>query len=89
MTARIEGIVSPDAATPYLMRRGAPLEYQKIPLRARVSDGAERLYWYQDGLLVGAGNPEAGLFLAPEIGTHRLVVVDSKGRMDAITYEVH
>ncbi len=82
-------IVSPDAATPYLVRGSAPLEHQKIPLLARAADGGERLFWYQDGLLVAAGNPEAGLFVAPEIGIHRLVVVDSKGRMDSITYEVH
>jgi penicillin-binding protein 1C len=81
-------IVSPDAATPYLVRRDAPLEHQKIPLVARVASGAERFYWYQDGELVASGRPDAGLFLAPEFGTHRLVVVDGKGRMDAITYEV-
>jgi penicillin-binding protein 1C len=81
-------IVSPDANTPYLVRRSAPLEHQKIPLVARAADGADRFYWYQDGLLVASGQPETGLFLAPEIGTHRLVVVDGKGRMDAITYEV-
>jgi len=81
-------IVSPDANTPYLVRRSTPLEHQKIPLLARAAGGAARFYWYQDGLLVASGRPESGLFLAPEVGTHRLVVVDSQGRMDAITYEV-
>ncbi|MGH9380397.1 MAG: penicillin-binding transpeptidase domain-containing protein, partial [Thermoanaerobaculia bacterium] len=81
-------IVSPDAATPYLIRRDAPLEHQRIPLEARTASGTTRLYWYQDGTLVASGAPGERRHLAPEAGTHRLVVVDSAGRADAVTFSV-
>jgi penicillin-binding protein 1C len=81
-------IVSPDSATPYLVRQDAPLDHQRIPLVARVAGGAARLYWYQDGVLVAAGPPDTSLFLDPEPGLHRLVVVDSAGRADSISYRV-
>lgn len=81
-------IVSPDPATPYRVRRRVPLEHQRIPLVARAGPGASRLYWYRDGLLVAAGAPEERLYLAPERGTHRLVVTDDLGRSDGVTFRV-
>ena len=81
-------IVSPGATTPYRVRRDAPVRFQQIPLVARAAAGAGRLYWYRDGLLVASGEPEARLFLPPDPGIHRLVVVDDAGRTDAITYRV-
>lgn len=81
-------IVSPDPATPYHLRRDAPLEHQRIPLVAHAGQEVERLYWYRDGLLVAAGPPGARLFLEPLSGTHRLVVTDDRARSDSVRYEV-
>ena len=81
-------IVSPDAATPYRLRRDAPLAYQRIALVARTGLDARRLYWYQDGLLVGTAAVGEPLFLTPARGHHRLAVTDDQGRTDGMTYEV-
>lgn len=81
-------IVSPDAATPYRLRRDAPLDYQRIALVARTGPAARRLYWYQDGLLVGSAAAGEPLFLTPARGRHRLAVTDDLGRTDGMTYEV-
>jgi len=81
-------IVSPDAATPYRLRRDAPVEYQRIALVARTGSDASRLYWYQDGLLVGSAGVGEPLFLTPTRGRHRVAVTDDLGRTDGMTYEV-
>ena len=65
-----------------------PSEYQKLELIARVSGEADTLYWYQDGKLVTSTRPYKKLFILLEAGTHRLVVVDSSGRSDSVTYRV-
>jgi penicillin-binding protein 1C len=83
-------IVSPDANTPYRLRRDSPVEYQKIALVAQVSPGVRHLYWYQDGTLVATTEAAtaAGRFLPPARGEHRLVVTDDLGRSDGVTYRV-
>jgi penicillin-binding protein 1C len=81
-------IVSPDARTPYRLRRDAPLADQRIPVVAQAGFGARRLYWYQDGLLVAETSPGEPLYLAPSRGLHRLVVTDDLGRSDGVTYRV-
>ena len=83
-------IVSPDAATPYHLRRDAPLEFQRIPLLAQAAPGVRTLYWYQDGALVATtpADSNASRFLHPARGEHRLVVTDDLGRSDGITYRV-
>ncbi len=81
-------IVSPDAATPYRLRRDAPAEFQRILLTARTGPGVSRLFWYQDGQLVAAAAPAESRFLPPVRGEHRLVVTDDLGRSDGITYRV-
>ncbi|HEX5757791.1 MAG TPA: penicillin-binding protein 1C [Thermoanaerobaculia bacterium] len=81
-------IVSPDPATPYRVRRGVPAEDQRIPLLARAGPGVGRLFWYRDGLLVGAAPPGERLYLPPAAGTHRLVVTDDLGRSDGVTFRV-
>jgi len=80
-------ITSPDGATPYRLRRDAPLEFQEILLAAQSSD-ASQLFWFQDGTLVASGETSRRLFLAPTRGTHRLVVVDDAGRSDEVSYRV-
>lgn len=81
-------IVSPDAATPYVVRRDAPAEHQRIALTARVAADVRRLYWYQDGELVGAAGVGEPVFVAARPGSHRLVVVDDTGRSHAVSYRV-
>jgi penicillin-binding protein 1C len=81
-------IVSPDAATPYRVRRDAPVEYQKIALTARPAADARQLFWYQDGLLVGSADVGEPLFLVPSRGRHRIAVTDDLGRTDGTTYVV-
>ena len=55
---------------------------------ARGASGADRLYWYQDGSLVTSAAPGETRFAPLVPGAHRLVVVDSLGRSDAIAYSV-
>ena len=81
-------IVSTQQGTPYLVRRDAPDEYQKIPLIARVSPYTEKLYWYQDGLLIGTPEAHQQLFISLQPGSHRLVVVDNLGLSDSVIYQV-
>ncbi len=81
-------ILSPLAETPYLLRPGAPAEFQRIPLKAASAPGVGRLTWYADGLVAAQGGPGEPLFLDAEPGEHRLVVVDDQGRMDAVTIQV-
>ncbi len=72
----------------YRLRRDAPPEHQRIPLIARASPGASRLFWYQDGQLVAAVALQEGHFLESVPGEHRLVMTDDLGRSDAVTYRV-
>jgi penicillin-binding protein 1C len=81
-------IVSPDRATPYHLRRDAPLEHQRIPLVAHAGLEVERLYWFRDGVLVADAAPDERLFLDPLPGAHRLVVTDDRGRSNGVDYEV-
>jgi penicillin-binding protein 1C len=80
-------IVSPDASTPYRLRRDAPIEYQEILLAAQSAD-ASKLYWFEDGVLVASGDASRKMFIRPKRGSHQLVVVDDSGRSDALTYRV-
>jgi penicillin-binding protein 1C len=80
-------IVSPDGATPYRLRRDAPIEYQEILLEAQTAD-ASKLYWFEDGVLVASGDASRKMFLRPKRGSHQLVVVDDNGRSDSLTYRV-
>ena len=81
-------IISPDEKTPYRSLKGTPSEYQRIQLSARVSEGVETLYWYQDLKLVATTTPDKKVFIPLTAGRHNLVVVDSSGRMDSIYYSV-
>ena len=81
-------IVSPQAGTPYLLRADAPARYQKVPLTAHADSSAERLYWYQGGVLVGDVAVGDRLFLRLRPGEHRLVAVDNLGRSASTVYRV-
>lgn len=81
-------ITSPDKKTPYRVLRGTPSEYQKVQLSAQVSEDVSKLYWYQNGKLVANSTPDKKVFIPLQAGIHKLVVVDSSGRMDSINYSV-
>jgi penicillin-binding protein 1C len=80
-------ITSPDGATPYRLRRDAPLEFQEILLSAQTSDAA-KLFWFEDGVLVASGEASKRMFFKPKQGTHQLVVVDDVGRSDSVKIRV-
>jgi penicillin-binding protein 1C len=81
-------ILSPDKSTPYRVLEGMPAEYQRVELITGVSEEVDALYWYQDGKLVTSTRPYKKTFIPLTAGKHRLVVVDSSGRSDSITYNV-
>jgi penicillin-binding protein 1C len=81
-------IVSPSPATPYKLRRDAPATFQQIPLTADAPAASRRLSWYVDGELTAQGEPGKRLFWQPTTGSHRLVVADDRGRIDAVTVVV-
>lgn len=78
-------IKSPQDDMSYLIRRGIPMEYQKIPLDASVDNSVRELYWFMDGELVYSGKPEKMGFLEPEKGKHKLVCQDDRGRSSTVT----
>jgi penicillin-binding protein 1C len=81
-------IVSPDPATPYRIRRDAPLQYQEIRLTAESGSDVSNLYWYQDGVLIATQIPQRSVFVLPAAGVHHIAVVDDLGRANSVTYEV-
>jgi penicillin-binding protein 1C len=81
-------ILSPDPRTAYRLRASAPRDYQRLALSARSGAGTRRLFWYQDGRLVGAAAPSESLFVALDRGDHELVVVDDAGRSHSVAYRV-
>ena len=81
-------IVSPNSATPYILRRDAPAEFQQLALSANTPPDVQKLYWFENGKLTASGPPEEKLFLPLEKGEHHLVVMDDQGRMDAVTFVV-
>ncbi len=81
-------IISPSARTPYALRPGAPLAFQKIPLTARAGPDVTTLYWFVDGRLVATGPPTVTQFLEADSGAYRVVAQDDLGRRDAVTLTV-
>jgi penicillin-binding protein 1C len=81
-------ILSPDKDTHYRMLNGMPAQYQRVELIAGVSEEVDKLYWYQDAKLVSTARPFKKTFIPLEAGTHHLVVIDSSGRSDSMTYKV-
>ena len=81
-------VVSPSPATPYILQKGVPVEWQKIPLVARSEASVKTLYWFFDGKLVAQGPPEKKHFLALEKGHHHIVVQDDLGRSTSLHIQV-
>ncbi|MCH8291528.1 penicillin-binding protein 1C [Candidatus Poribacteria bacterium] len=73
-------IRSPAEDNEYHIRKGVPLEYQKIFLEASVSNRTKQIFWFLDGELIFGGNPTERIFLTPVVGKHTLTCVDDEGR---------
>lgn len=81
-------ITSPQGKEPYRIRKDVPLSFQRIALRAVAGADAKKLVWFKDGLLAGECTPGETIFIDPEPGRRRLVVLDDLGRMDGVEYVV-
>ncbi len=81
-------IVSPDSSTPYRLRRWAPDSFQRIALLARMPQTGAKLSWYLDGSLAATAAAGEQRFVYVPPGEHRVSVVDSAGRMDAVSFSV-
>lgn len=71
---------SPQNGMEYVIRRGQPLEHQKIRLSASGGAGGGRLYWFIDGVLLGETASGGALYWPPEAGRHAVVCADDEGR---------
>lgn len=53
---------------------------QSLPLKAEVSPGVERLYWFAGGEFIGQSKPNQALPWSPKAGHWQLQVLDDAGR---------
>jgi len=72
----------------YIMRKGIPLQHQKIYLDAAVSNTVKKIFWFLDGKLIWSGKPENKAYIYPISGTHKLVCQDDKGRSSSINLRI-
>ncbi|OEU65002.1 MAG: penicillin-binding protein 1C [Desulfovibrio sp. S3730MH75] len=81
-------IISPASSTPYLLRKGTPLKFQQISLRANAETDSGTLHWFLDGRLINKGEFDQKLFAEIKAGKHKISVTDSLGRTDSVLFEV-
>ena len=81
-------IVSPQSGMEYHIRRGIPLDDQKIALVASAGRGSGGMYWFVDGELAAVVGPDETAFLRPVPGSHRLSVEDDAGRSASAEFTV-
>lgn len=79
---------SPSPDYVYQIRRGIPLEYQKICLEAAAGNEVQRLYWFINGEFFGHSQPGERLFYVPQPGRHRVVCQDDRGRSTEVMLEI-
>lgn len=82
-------IVSPAHNTRFFLRADAPLEYQRILLDASVPNTVDKVYWFIDGELYTAGNPDDKHFYEPTPGKHKIACVDAAGRTSEVMIQVN
>jgi penicillin-binding protein 1C len=70
------------------LRRGIPLEHQKILLRASVPNTVRQLYWFVDGKLLETCNPNDSVFYSPEKGKHRIACMDNNGNAETVEIKI-
>lgn len=79
-------IRSPSENSEYYIRKGVPLEHQKICLEASVSNRTKQVFWFLNGKLISRAPPSDGTprgticFWTPVVGKHILTCVDDEGR---------
>lgn len=78
-------IVQPADQTEYILRGGAPLADQAIPLKAWANAGNTDLWWFVDGTLLRRGGAAETVFWIPEAGRHVISVLDAQGRSASAT----
>ncbi len=81
-------ILSPTKDTVYYIRRGIPLETQKIRLSASASNRTQELFWFLDGELIFKGNAGQQYWLTPLKGKHLLTCVDAEGRSASLPLHI-
>ncbi len=81
-------IESPAEGAEYFIRTSAPLQYQKILLKASVAGDVARIFWFLDGRLIYSGSPAHPNFIQPVRGNHRMVCLDDQGRSSEIRFVV-
>lgn len=72
----------------YIMRKGIPLQHQKIYLDAAVSNTVKKIFWFLDGKLIWSGEPKDKAYIYPIAGTHKLVCQDDAGRSSSINLRI-
>ncbi len=81
-------ILSPLANSEYRIRPDVPLDYQKLPLKAAVSNQIKKLYWFLNGRLIFTGNPHQIFFLTPAQGKYKLICMDEEGRSSEVQFVI-
>ncbi len=81
-------IRSPTKDTPYKIRAGIPLDFQKILLTASVSSQTQKIYWFLNGQLVSSNKPIEKVFIVPIVGKHKLTCIDDEGRANSQTLHI-
>ncbi len=81
-------IKSPSDGVEYRIRAGIDTEYQKILLKASVSNSTNRIYWFLDEELIHSGSASDRVFIDPTPGYHSLVCIDKEGRSTEVVFSV-
>jgi penicillin-binding protein 1C len=80
-------ILSPQSQLIYALRNG-DTQRQSLPLKAEVSPGVEKVYWFAGSEFIGQSPPSQALPWSPKAGTWKLQVLDDAGRSAASTVTV-
>ena len=59
-----------------------------IALRASADADASMLYWFVDDSFVCSSKPNEPCFIDPEVGTHKLLVLDDFNRYTNSTFQI-
>jgi len=82
-------IQSPPADSEYKIRSGVALKFQKILLRAAVSNQTRRVYWFLNDKLLHTGSPDEKVYLTPHKGRHTIMCMDDEGRASQVNIKIN
>jgi penicillin-binding protein 1C len=80
-------ILSPQHQLVYALRN-SDAQRQSLPLKAEVSPGVQRLYWFAGGEYLGQSKPSEALPWSPKAGEWEVQVLDDAGRSSTCTVTV-